>query len=489
LKAAVIVGAGIVCLIAFVLSGNIRKANLWGLLLTLPLNLVKHIGTYADKGGGADGFRIDTCDPFIALGLYFLISDIWQGRRRGLRLPKPAYLWMLIMLYGAWCALFGEFRLTAGHELYRMFKDLLLFVLIANELQRTIQFRQLALALGIGTAIEGAIGLAQYFRGRGLGLQILGENAGANINQMALNSIQDERVFRVSGLLLHPNIFGAFLACVLPLMIAMFLLRGKILSHLVYLAALGLGGAALVATLSRSGWASFAASATLTVVLLLLHPALRQRGAVMSSIAVLALLCIGVGFSGRIAQRLFSSRVDAALGREEYKADARRMIAARPLLGFGLNSYVFAMPPYTRYGARNAKTWYGPWLPPVHHIYYLWWAETGIIGLSVHLLMWVWIFFTGIGNLRVRDTTLFAVNAACTCAMVAFAVDGFFSFTLRIDSTLRLFWLLSGTIYAIHYIRIGAAPRPQLPVAGTDAPAKPYRLVSFADGVRTPVQT
>jgi O-antigen ligase len=354
-------------------------------------------------------------------------------------------------------------------------------------LTRADQFRQVAFALGIGVASEGLIGLLQYVRGRNLGLQVLGENAGVNIQQMAVNTIQDERVFRISGLLLHPNIFGAFLAAVLPLVIAMLVVRGKLAARTGYFIALVLGGTALVATLSRSAWASFGVAGGLLLVLLMLRAQLRQRALVMTVVAGLALGAVGVGFSDKIVKRLFESREDAALGREEYKSDARRMIAARPWLGFGLNSYVFAMPPYTRYGARNAKKWYGAWLPPVHHIYYLWWAETGAIGLAVHLLMWLWILVAAVGNLRVRDATLFAVNAACLCAMAAFAVDGFFSFTLRIDSTLRLFWLLSGMIYAIHYIRMSGGAEPVEPVS--QPVARNYRLVSFADGQRTPVYT
>jgi O-antigen ligase len=208
---------------------------------------------------------------------------------------------------------------------------------------------------------------------------------------------------------------------------------------------------ALIATLSRSSWLSFASAFMLLVGLMLLHPGLRRRSLMAGIIAGLALAIAVTPFAGKIIARITDSRTDAMLGRAEYKRDAKAMISVKPWLGWGLNSYVFAVPQFTRYGAREVNRWYGNWIPPVHHIYYLWWAETGLIGLAVHLTMWGSIIWVGVRNLRVRHQLLFAINAACLSAMLAFIVDGFFSFTLRVNATLRVFWILAAIIMAVHY--------------------------------------
>ena len=63
-----------------------------------------------------------------------------------------------------------------------------------------------------------------------------------------------------------------------------------------------------------------------------------------------------------------------------------------------------------------------------------------------------WIIRIAIRNLHVQDITLYAINAACLAAYAAFFVDGFFSFSLRINSILRVFWVINGIVVAIHYL-------------------------------------
>jgi O-antigen ligase len=122
-----------------------------------------------------------------------------------------------------------------------------------------------------------------------------------------------------------------------------------------------------------------------------------------------------------------------------------------------LNSYVFAVPPFTRYGARHANDHYEDWIPPVHNIYYLWWSETGLIGLALHLAMLYGVIHTAVRNVRNAHEGLFAVNAACLAGMVALVVDGFFSFSLRFNSILRVFWTLSAIIMAVKYCPVQSA--------------------------------
>jgi O-antigen ligase len=286
-------------------------------------------------------------------------------------------------------------------------------------------------------------------KGATLGLEILGEPNSQTLEILAITSVQSQDVWRIPGLLLHPNIFGIFLAALLPLAVGAFLLRLGKAWKLFFLATIVLGAAALIATLSRSGWVSFAAAFTSLMFLMMLHQGLRRRALTAAIAAIMTLILIIAMFYGPIMQRIFESKQEAMLGRMEFKEDAKRMIAERPWLGWGLNNYIDAVPPFMKYSLSA----YGDWVPPVHHIYYLWWAETGIIGLVLHLSMWGGIIGIAVRNLRVQDEVLFTLNAACLSGMLAFAVDGIFSFSLRINSTLRVFWVLSGIILAVHYCR------------------------------------
>lgn len=461
IKAVVAVLGGLTILTGAFLSGNPRLFSLWGLMLTIPFDLSKRFGPIIEKMGGESSFRIEMSDPFVLMLLAFLARDIWSGYRKGLRVPRAAFYWVLIMLMGCFAFVVGPWRTTAAHEVVRMFKMMLLFLVVTNELQRPRRVLHCAAGLTLGVIVQAAAGLIQYFTRSHFGLELLGETGAGTMSQLMADSVRTEKVHRIGAFLSHPNVFGIFLAALLPVAVGAFLLRVGKAYKLLFFAGIVLGMAALIGTLSRSGWLSFAAAFTLLVLLMTLHHGLRRRSLITMMLAAAALLIVCVAFAGPITRRIFESRKSAMLSRADYISDARGMISAKPILGWGLNSYVYAAPPFTKYGAREAHKKYENWLPPVHNIYLLWWAETGLVGLVIHLLVLGSIITVGVGNLRVKDELLFAINAACLSAMLAFVVDGFFSFSLRINSILRVFWVLAGIIMAVRYWRLGHERRTE----------------------------
>jgi putative inorganic carbon (hco3(-)) transporter len=435
------------------LSSNVRLFTLWCLMLTLPFDLSKRFGPVIAKMGGETAFRLEMSDPFLLVLALFLIRDLWTGRVPGLRIPKVTYIWLTIAAIGCGWVLFGTWRMTAAHEVVRMLKLTLLFLVMCNELQRPQRVLHCAAALALAVLLQSGVGLLQYVTRAHLGLELLGETGAGTLDQLAADSVKMEKAFRAGAFLSHPNLFGIFLATLLPLSIAGFLLRAKAWFRILFLASTTLGTAALVATLSRSGWVSFAAAFTLLMTLLVLHESSRRKSLLALLGALLALSAVAVVFSGPILTRITGSKQSAMLSRAEYIRDASGMIRQKPLLGWGLNSYVYAAPPFTQYGARGAREKYKNWLPPVHNIYLLWWTETGLVGLLIHLAMLFVVVRIAVGNLKVQDDRLFALNAACLSAMLALLVDGFFSFSLRFNSILRVFWVLAAMIMAIHYLR------------------------------------
>ena len=463
-KVTVVVLGGAAYVIGAYLSANPRLFTLWALLFCVPFDLSKRLATSIPKMGGESSFRLEMGDPFLLILVLFLIADVWAGRRRWIRVPKVTWIWLAIAGMGLVSVAFGPWRLTAAHEVVRMLKVALLFLVICNELTRPRRILHCAAGLTFALIVQSLAGLTQYATRRHFGLDILGETGAGTLDQLAADSVRSMQAFRAGAFMNHPNIFGIFLAAVIPLAIGGLLLRVGGRYRAFFLAAAVLGPPALITTLSRSGWVSFAAAFTALMVLLMLHPETRRQGLVAAGGAVAILLAVGVGFSGPIVTRIMESKASAMLSRVEYITTAAGAIRERPVFGWGLNSYVFAAAPFTPYGAKAASEKFkgtkvnpGNWLPPVHNIYLLWWAETGLVGLGLHLLMWAAIVGTGFRNLRVRDPMLYIINAACLCGMVAFMVDGLFSFSLRINSILRVFWILSAMIVAIRYWRLRPA--------------------------------
>lgn len=429
------------------LSGNVRLFCLWGLGVSVPFLLAKTFGEVIDKGGGEVALNLDVTDLFLGLLSLYVFHDLWTGRRDGLRIPIPAFVWMAIMGFGVVAIAAGPYRSVALFEVFRMAKMLVLFLVLCHELQTPKRLIHWCGALTSGLIVNAVFGLAEFYYERTFGLADLGEANEDVIKTLAATSLQGSDIWRVGAFLLHPNVFGAFLAVVLPLTMACFLIAGGKVQKIYYLGAFVLGSTALVATYSRSGWLSFAVAFTLFMLFAIGHSGLRRRSA--TAAVALGILLIGVLIAarGEIAGRIMNSKAEAVSFRQVFNEDAKRMIEEKPMWGFGLNSYVLNLPAFARYQ-------YGSWPPPVHNTYYLWWAETGLIGLSLHLLMWGGIVWAGMRNFRVKDARMYAINAACVVGMIAFALDGLVSFSLRITPTLKTFWVIAAMIMAVHYWRL-----------------------------------
>ena len=454
LKVIVAALVGLLGVAAAWLSGNPRVYFLWAFMFTIPFDLSKSLGPNVQKMGGETSFRIELSDPFLLVLALYLAWDIWSGRRQGVRIPRMTYLWIAIIVMGMVQVLFGRYQYSPLHEVVRMIKVTLLFLVIANELETPRRFLQCVSGLALAVILHASVGLVQLYKGSTLGLEFLGEINPIIMSLLNETSVQNQKVFRISGLLLHPNLFGIFLAVVLPLAMGLFLHKRGIGYKLFFLTSILFGVTALIGTLSRSSWLSFTTAFGVLMALMILHQRLRRRSLLTAVSVGLAVIILGVAFSGPIIQRIFQSSESAMLDREVFEADAKRMIAASPWLGWGLNTYTIEVPPFTEYRPRKAKQLYGGFTPVVHHIYLLWWAEMGIVGLALHLALLAGIIGLGIGNLRVRDDMLYIINAACLGSILAFMVDGFFSFSLRVNPILRVFWVLVGMMSAIRYWRL-----------------------------------
>ena len=444
------IGGGVGFAVLAMASGNPRLFVLWGLMFTLPFDFSVYLGAVSDRAGGERALRVELSDPMILALLGFQLRDLLQGRWPGLRVPRVTFIWIGIMLFwGVGTMIEGRFRMSAAYEVIRMVKLTVLFVVVVNELDTPGRMLHAAMALTFSMLFQAAVGLAQYWNGQPFGLEFLGEIGAKTADALAVFSVRDSKVFRISGFVLHPNLFGIFLAACLPLALGGLMLGRGLASRVFFGLAGAAGLVALILTQSRSAWVGLAAAVVLVMVLMLMHRKLFARAISAAAVGAVVVAIVFAAFQEPIMKRLFDSKEVAAVGREEFKEDARRLIDEKIWLGWGLNQYVQELPPYMKSSPRS----YSWWIPPVHNIYYLWWAETGFIGLCVHLAMWIAIAFMACRNLRVRDDVLFIMSLACLGAMLALAIDGYLSFSLRVNPITRLYWVLAAMIYATYYWR------------------------------------
>lgn len=433
-------------------SSNTRLCLLWGLVFTAVFGLSINFGLRVHMGG-APSYAVDLMDFFLVPLAFFLLRDHSRGLRRGFVLSPISLWWLGAILLGLLTVLLGPFRTYAGFEVARMLKCWVLFLVLANECVRERHFEQVVMALAAAVLLNVLVAFAQFALKRSLGLQALGEAsadavAGANLGVY----LEARGVYRVSALVGHPNVFSAYLAMLLPLFTAFVFAARSSAVRLFLVATVLTGILALVLTLSRAGWADYAVAMACVMAFLFLHPVLRHRWVALKWTLAGAIALIALVLSGPIVLRWTASDPGALDFRYEWLGVAWKMIQTKPLLGFGLNSFSYQLQAFTPYSTAKMIELFGYTWPVVHNIYFLVWAEQGLVGLLLFLGLnahLVWMAWRNIGD--AASPRIMMMNLGLLAGVMALLVDGLASFYMRIPGPARIFWILAALIVASHH--------------------------------------
>jgi putative inorganic carbon (hco3(-)) transporter len=476
----------ILLIVAFSLAGNQRLFCLWGLLLSAPLALSKNFWII-EHMGGASALRIELSDLFIWPLLAFILRDYFLGYRQKLRFSAVAFWWGALAFLGMMNIVVGPMRHLPALEVFRMAQCYALFFVIINEVVRVRQFLHAFAALSVGMALQASIGIIQYVFKADLHLQVLGEalpEATKSASESAYNIAGSDNVFRISGLLGHPNLLSAYLAMLLPICLSLLFSRISIFYKCLVAGAVALGSAALVMTLSRSGWLSFGVAFLILFGLSFLHPRLRTRY-LTARVAVIALLGLGLlVFSGAIEKRITESDPGSFNFRLEFMDIAWKMVEEAPVVGFGLNTFVFDLPGRSKYGGAEGITEaFGRFWPVVHNTYLIVWTEQGTVGFFFFIGLHLCVLWLAISSARhFRDDVMFTMNLGCLAGFVAIMIDGMSSFLIREAAPARVFWIVVALIVAINYWNKANMPGNLVPAGSLSAESEPPP--SSADAAR-----
>ncbi|MDA0241988.1 MAG: O-antigen ligase family protein [Chloroflexi bacterium] len=276
------------------------------------------------------------------------------------------------------------------------------------------------LAVGLGTAVQASVALAQFALQDEVGLRWLGElNLDRTRIGVSIITMGGENWLRGYGLTAHPNFLGGVLATSLLLLWpAGAQLHGR-WPTVAWLATLGLGMAGLLVSFSRSAWLGFGVGAA---VILLFLPSRKQLWPLLLvSAAVLALFVA--------SQRpLLGSRF-AFLQGNQIPTESRSLSERQTL-----NQLAGQMAGWRGVGAGNFAAVIRPLvadLPeiapqPAHNVPLLLAAELGWLGAAVWLLLMAWPPVMGWRAWRLGRLTPLALGA--TAALVALAVVDLFDY-------------------------------------------------------------
>jgi O-antigen ligase len=133
------------------------------------------------------------------------------------------------------------------------------------------------------------------------------------------------------------------------------------------------------------------------------------------------------------------------------------MIADHPVAGVGLNNFEQVQGEYDQYGVIFADN-------PVHDIYLLIAAETGVIGFAGFAASAIALGAVALRVMRLQPGLLAGVGAGVAATFIFFAFEELLTFSLRHDMPLALAWLMAGV--AVACWRISEAERRAAPLAG-----------------------
>jgi len=256
-------------------------------------------------------------------------------------------------------------------------------------------------------------------------------------------------VFRPGGVMGHPNLLSTYIAMTVPLFIAMLFTDTSPPMKLVYAAASVAGAAALVLTLSRSGWIAFSTALAILMLLLYLHPILRGRRRRMKA-ALSTTLAIGLLIAaGPVLKRLLFSQSGALDFREMWVEVAWKMVKDHPLVGVGLNAFQLQQVSYVPYSVGKMMKLFGENWPIVHNTYMIVWAEQVTLGLLLLAALFIHLGVIAFAAARrLRDERMFLVACASACGLLAVAIDGLASFFIKVPASGRAFWIVAALLVA-----------------------------------------
>lgn len=329
------------------------------LICLLPTQLGRH---FWPTWAYVLGLRVDYLAPTVYLTdlLVGVILILWLIEKRPrLELKKHFFLLatLAFLLVNSWLAQ------NQGAAFYKLIKvaelTALGFYVAKNRPLSRVVYRWLPL----GIIYSSLIALAQFFKQASLGgwLWWLGERAFTGLTPGIAKTIAEGRLLlRPYATFPHPNVLAGF---VLVALILVGLSRPRVKANSIWWwPTLILGIVTLVIAFSRTVW--------LTAAIVAVGLAAKRLKKVWLLLSGGGLFLAVLYFAGRF------STPEAISYRIQLTQVASGMLQTAPLVGVGLNNFVVRLPEFW-----PQQRIY--WLQPVHNLFLLLAAETGLVGLVI----------------------------------------------------------------------------------------------------------
>ena len=435
-----VVGLMIAALV--VVFRNSRRFHLILLAATVCLEIDLHISyRTVEQSVSSSGYYISIALlPLAALYGRWIwdvmkVQDRFRLRRR-LLLPVSVYVLFCVISISQ--AIDPE---LTRFELVSLVYCLAIFIYLAGNVRDIGQVRLIVGALIVTVAVQSLLAFAQAATGSSLGLEFFG---GAEVIMM--ESYGTGIVPRASGTLGHPNSLAIYLELVLPLTLGAALLTASRIRKWLTAVTFLLGAAALVLTLSRGG---ILAGAAMLVVFLFVWGKRAGKLALVSSIMVAAfatVVALLTVIDNPVKRRFVEDRYETAFVRVPLLQVAGRMIEHNYWLGVGLNNYSLTAERYDFTPERISVQWPAP----VHNLYLLVLAETGIFALLALIAFFIGLLLKGIKAARAPDLERATYAIALTAGVASLLIHGTVDYAYLSKSF--YIWFIAGLLVGLRWM-------------------------------------
>lgn len=305
--------------------------------------------------------------------------------------PTPYSLLIIFIIYIFFNVLFSASPLLGFYGLAKLLEFLFLGTYIARNIKTKKELSTIAFIFSFSVIGESLLSIAQYIHQGSLNgvLYFLGERKFTPSTPGIANaSINGQLILRPYGTFSHPNVLAGFLLCSLTLIFQLLETNKNKFKKLLKSSTLLLGSIALFLSLSRVAIIIW----IFLVIILLINKFRTQSRAIPATAGIFSIkiprpLLISTFFlitittalllSTPILPRLISSNFSESsfTQRIELLKSSVTIIQSHPLFGVGLDNFI---PASSLISKPLSPILY---LQPVHNIFLLIAAETGLIGL------------------------------------------------------------------------------------------------------------
>ncbi|AKL97949.1 O-antigen ligase family protein [Endomicrobium proavitum] len=350
---------------------------------------------------------------------------------------------LLFLASGLLSYAISPFKLTSFNEFTRRFIYCFLAIIVITEFDdenKLLRIKNWLIFAAYVACVYGVIQLLDYW--------LFPVPARSGLDPFLWRQAFGYRVMSTFG---NPNFFGDFLIVMNPIVLALFMRKKKF--YLLFLWALIVVN--VIATFSKGAWIGFAVGTfTFAAVYVLIFLRDKIKKEALIAIGVIVCVFVGIAFYGVIAKA--KERTDSVSFRVFTWMSCWEMINTNPVLGTGIGSFYVTYPAYRRpqiffiEGKHNTESDH-----PENEYLEVWFDE-GILGISIFLLLIVFVFTLGYKNTlylnssnKTRDGPLAYIQLGVISAFAAKLSHDFVCVSLRFVSSGVMLWLLIGITISI----------------------------------------